>query len=159
MISFIYLAIRLSRLKNLHMTSDLFPRGPIHYVHSPETGELESGMRMRKVAGERQLDIPKSSNKVQRSHSHISRAWRPYTSFPTSPTPGYTCQLPPCLRPPAVISSGTYPNFLGKSSLTSQTTLFFKLKKNNWTQNVKSIKPTELTNGNILSFLLQILFC
>lgn len=38
------------------MTHDVFPQEPISYVHNPKIEKPESGMRMRKVAGERQLD-------------------------------------------------------------------------------------------------------
>lgn len=38
------------------MTYDFFPQEPIHYVHNPKIDKPESGTRMRKAAGERQLD-------------------------------------------------------------------------------------------------------
>lgn len=120
MFSFIYLAIRLSRLKkSSHDRSSPRPYElpePMHYVHSPEIEELEPGTRVRKVAREGQPDKHKSfikHGKGQRACSWVP-GLEPLHLLSSSPHPVQR-QLPPCLQHPAGTSFPTSPDFPGES--------------------------------------------
>lgn len=145
--------IRLSGLKKNHkVTRDFFFQEPIYYVHSPQIEELEWGMRMRKVAGEGQLDKHLKSAKSLPTHSlalntlHLLSPAPPTQLNPPTPTlpSAPSCHL---LLEPFLISLGKVSSF----PLTSQITqFFFLILKNFRHKKVKSIKSTNLTNVNIL---------
>lgn len=129
-----------------------FFQEPIYYVHSPQIEELEWGMRMRKVAGEGQLDKHLKSAKSLPTHSlalntlHLLSPAPPTQLNPPTPTlpSAPSCHL---LLEPFLISLGKVSSF----PLTSQITqFFFLILKNFRHKKVKSIKSTNLTNVNIL---------
>lgn len=136
MFSFIYLAIRLSRLKkSSHDTSSPclyeLPE-PMHYVHSPEIEELEPGTRLRKVAREGQPDKHKSFIKHGKGQEPAPEALalNPCMSFPAPRTqlnvsshPAFNTQLATPSQPPLTSQGkvGTFP-------LMSQATFLFNFE-------------------------------
>lgn len=119
--------IRLSGLKKIikwHMI--FFFQEPICYVHSPHIEELEWGVRMRKVAGEGQLDKHLKSAKSLPTYSlalntlHLLSPTPPTQLNPPTPTLPSTpsCHL---LLESFLISLGNVSTF----PLTSQITQFF----------------------------------
>lgn len=119
--------IRLSGLKKNHQMT-FFSQKPIYYVHSPEVEDLDSGMKMRKVAGEGQLD--KHLKSAESLHTYSLALNTLHLLSPTPLTqlnlPALTLSLTPSCHP-----LGTFPDFPGKSQCFSSDVcllfLFFKL--------------------------------